>query len=229
MYCFLDANTLIHFRTFDEVDWPVVLGVPEVCLVLAPGVMRELDKFKDDHTNDRRRRRVRTLLSKLEDLLEQSDEDNPARMRPGVTIMDLPYEPFAEWDGLHLDPAIGDDRLIASMLEFRAAHPDASVVLVSNDFPARRKAKRHGIEARVPEGMVPIHEFPSDESAKVKKLERELHELKSRAPRLELGFSEETGLQNHAARTAASPAVDMLVREARIGWISDANLRACRE
>src|SRR3989442_566400 len=70
VYCFLDTNILLHFQTFNEVDWPKVLNATQVCLVLAPIVLRELDKHKDDYHNERRRNRARVILSQLKPLLE---------------------------------------------------------------------------------------------------------------------------------------------------------------
>lgn len=66
IYCFLDANVLIHFRAFQEVDWPQKLQARHVYLVLVPTVLRELNKYKDDNKNEARRRRVRSILPRLE-------------------------------------------------------------------------------------------------------------------------------------------------------------------
>jgi hypothetical protein len=69
LYCFLDTCTLLHFTTFDEVDWPAVLGVPSVCLMVAPIVVRELNDHKDDSHNDRRQQRARVVIRKLRTFL----------------------------------------------------------------------------------------------------------------------------------------------------------------
>jgi len=47
-YCFIDTNVLIHGKTFDELDWPEIVGASEVCLVLATVVLKELDKHKNE-------------------------------------------------------------------------------------------------------------------------------------------------------------------------------------
>jgi hypothetical protein len=62
---FLDTNTLIHFTTFNEMDWTRHLGIDAVCLVIAPSVFRVLDKFKSDASSRKRSTRIRTLISKL--------------------------------------------------------------------------------------------------------------------------------------------------------------------
>lgn len=122
IYCFLDANVLIHFRAFQEVDWPQKLQARHVYLVLVPTVLRELNKYKDDNKNEARRRRVRSILPRLEGLLEQPTSSSPATARLGVSIFDIPREPKVDWSALGLDPLIEDDRLIASIIEFGQQH-----------------------------------------------------------------------------------------------------------
>ena len=62
-YCLLDTNILLHCRTFDEVEWewPDLLGVADVCLVLAPIVVKELEKHRSEPKNDWLQTRARTL------------------------------------------------------------------------------------------------------------------------------------------------------------------------
>ncbi len=50
-HCFLDTNVFLHFQRFDTVDWPKVLGVQQVCLMLTTTVMEELNHYKDDSKN----------------------------------------------------------------------------------------------------------------------------------------------------------------------------------
>src|SRR5258707_15253102 len=68
-HCFLDTNTFLHFQRFDTVDWPKVLGAQQVCLMLTPTVMEELDHHKDDPKNPGRQKRAKEILSKLDDIL----------------------------------------------------------------------------------------------------------------------------------------------------------------
>src|SRR5260221_664121 len=65
IFCFLDTNAMIHFRTFEEVDWLTILATSEVYLILAPIVLNELDKLKLDSSNEWRQKRARALISKL--------------------------------------------------------------------------------------------------------------------------------------------------------------------
>jgi len=216
LYCFLDANTFIHFQTFDEVDWPSVLSEPKVCLVLAPCVTSELSKFKDNQSNAKRQKRVRTLLSKLSHLLEGPGTDPVVGVRRGVTLLAIPKEPKVDWLSLGLDPMIADDRLIASIYEFRAHDATRTLLLLTNDFPLRLKAKEQGIPARDPEGAIEQYTFPSEEENERRKLRKELEDFKSRVPKLVFGFlenNETTGL------------VQRVVGQASDNWITDKQIQ----
>jgi rRNA-processing protein FCF1 len=186
-YCFLDANVLIHFQSFDSVDWPKVLGADQVELIIAPSVMRDLDKFKDDSTQQGRRDRVRKVLGKLETYLPPATSAEAGRVVRSVFIRDLTVEPSIDWAARQLDSTIPDDRLLASVLEFSAAHPDRPVVLLTNDFPLRRKAQRVGVEALSPERLLTRTDEKSDAEKEVAKLRREVATYRDRAPKVKFG------------------------------------------
>src|SRR6266516_3895674 len=155
LYCFLDTNILHHFQTFDEVDWPSVLHTNQVCLVLAPITLREVDKHKDDYTNERRRKRARMLLSKLKYLLEsETTTEQLPQVRRNVTLMALSQEPMINWAAEQLDPNVDDDRLLASILDFSHQHASVKVLLLTADFLVRLKSKAYDIQALAPEGLV---------------------------------------------------------------------------
>jgi hypothetical protein len=185
-YYFLDANVLMHFQTFDEVDWISVLGEREIELLLAPSVMREIDKFKDDSSNDWRKKRVRSLLNKLRTIWSGSTNI----VRNNVSISDIDTEPTVDWEGLILDSAQPDDRLIASILEFKNKNPGSSIRLITNDFPLERKAKRHKIEVHNAETILNPIERVSDKDKVIRELEKRLQVVEARAPKLDVGLWE---------------------------------------
>lgn len=155
IYCFLDTNILHHFQMFDEVNWTEVLNAKQVCLVIAPTVLRELNQHKDDYNNERRRNRARMLLSKLKRLLEpEMITDQLPIVRRDVSLMAISQEPSINWIEEHLDPNNADDRLIASILEFSRQRLLESLLLVTNDFLLRLKARDHNIKALPPDGIV---------------------------------------------------------------------------
>lgn len=139
-YCFLDTNILIHFQTFDEVDWCSGLEASEVVLVFAPVVMREMNQHKDDSRNKWRQKRARILFSKLKWLLKGILPGDSISIKEAVSILEVPREPKVDWGHLGLDPQINDDRLLATIIEFADTHPPDSMVFISDDFHIQRRA-----------------------------------------------------------------------------------------
>jgi hypothetical protein len=191
-HCFLDTNVFLHFQRFDTVDWPKVLGVQQVCLMLTTTVMEELNHHKDDSKNPGRQKRAKEILSRLEDILPTTMAGVPVSLSQTVTLQELLEAPDVDWKTLKLDPQKGDDYLLASILVFRDANPAVSICFVTNDFPARRKALRWKIPVVNPEGKVSQLEDFSTEAAEQRKKDRELQELRNRLPALTFGFFEAT-------------------------------------
>jgi hypothetical protein len=191
-HCFLDTNVFLHFQMFDTVDWPQVVGTQHVCLMLTTTVMEELNRHKDDARNPGRQKRAKEILSKLNDILPTDVAGIPVSIRQNVTLQEILEAPDVDWKTVKLDPQKGDDYLLASILDFRSAHPEAAICLVTNDFPVRRKALRWNIPVVDPDGKIaPVGDL-SPEAAEQRKRDRELQELKNRLPKLTFGFSENT-------------------------------------
>ncbi len=199
LYCFFDTNILLHFTTFDEVNWLKFLNVPQVYLMLTRSVLRELDKFKDDGTVAWRRSRAHMLLSKIDGLLPQSATGVPVPIRDGVDtvfLLDIPREPNAEWIRKHtLDPEVSDDRILACVLQFQEQYPDRHIRFLSNDMSFRRNAIDNGIDTMKPDGKELVQlEQRSPEEKRIRELERELQDYKNSRSKLEFGFSNDQEL-----------------------------------
>lgn len=193
-HCFLDTNTFLHFQMFDKVDWLQVLGAQRVCLMLTTTVMEELDHHKDDPKNPGRQKRAREILSKLDDILPTDTAGIlvPVGQNPNVKLQELLDEPDVDWKAFGLSSQKGDHCLLASILDFRNANPEATIYLVTGDFPLRRKALQLKIPVVNPEGRIdPLEDF-STEALERRRMERELQELKNRLPRLTFGFFEDS-------------------------------------
>ena len=203
VYCFLDTNILIHFHTFDEVEWLKVVCGSQVVLTLAPIVVKELNQQKNDTGNEWMHKRARTLVSKLKKLLAQQKSTEPVEIKSNIAIIDIPNEPMVDWQTLGLDPAVNDDRLIASIIKFKEQQPSNRVVLVTDDFLAQRKAISAQIEVIDPEGLIDIIERPSEEVGTIQKLERQVQELQRRIPEPRLSFWENGAITNSVTRTAS--------------------------
>src|SRR5258708_3884979 len=207
LYCFFDTNILLHFTTFDEVDWLKFLNAPQVYLMLTRPVLRELDKFKDDRTVAWRRNRARILLSKIDGLLPQSATGVPVPIKDGVDsvfLLDIPREPDAEWIRKQaLDPEVSDDRILACVLQFQEQYPDRHIRFLSNDMSFRRNAIANGIDTMKPDGKeLEQLEQRSPEEERIRELERELQDYKNSRPKLEFGF----GMDQELTTTIICPA-----------------------
>ncbi|GHO89178.1 PIN domain-containing protein [Dictyobacter formicarum] len=189
-HCFLDTNTFLHFQRFDTVDWPKVLEVPQICLMLTPTVMEELDHHKDDPKNPGRQKRAKEILSKLDNLLPIDTAGVRVPIRQNVVLQELLDEPDINWKSFGLSSQKDDHRLLASIIDFHNTNPEATICLITRDFPLRRKALQLKIPVVNPEGKIDLLTDFSTEAIERRKLERELQELKNRLPKLTFGFFE---------------------------------------
>lgn len=184
---------MLHFTTFDEVNWPKFLEVAHVYLVLTRPVMRDLDKFKDDRTVGWRRNRARTLLAKIDGLLPPSATGIPVPLTPEsktTFLLEIPREPDTAWKREQvLDPEGGDDRLLACILRFWEEFPDRRICFLSHDMSFRRSAVSYGIDTRKPDEVeLTRMELRTPEEERIRDLERELQEYKNSRPKFEFGF-----------------------------------------
>lgn len=200
VHCFLDTNILIHFQMFDEVDWCEILAAKQVYLMFAPVVIGELDQHKNNTSNEWRQKRARKVVAKLKALLKDVPSGNPARVRPGVLLLEITREPRVDWPTLDLDQQVKDDRLLATMIEYREQEPSRRLLLLSDDFLLQRRAPIHGIQVMEPRESIKEVERPSIATAKIRELERELQEYKNQLADLHLGFWENGNVTNVLTR-----------------------------
>lgn len=208
-HVFIDTNTLIHFPTFDEVDWPKHLQAKEVHLLLAPIVLREIDKLKDD---PRLKARVQVINGKLKKLLEPPADDGTARVRPGVILSALTVEPRIDWEAHELDRTEPDDRLLATMLVYRETHPDASLMLLSNDLGPCLKAATQGLPVLDPEEFLQRLDLTSQQEKELRQLKRDYQALLNRQADPKVGLSDGPELVEHLRLPRPAPECE---------WISD--------
>jgi rRNA-processing protein FCF1 len=79
----VDTNALLHYQLPDSIDWPAIVGEPEVRLVLPLRVIEELDakKYTD---SEKVRRKARELLPKLRSFV--GGGGTPKAVRDDTTI-----------------------------------------------------------------------------------------------------------------------------------------------
>lgn len=179
-YLFLDTNFLLHFKSFDEIDWKSLLNEDEITIVITPTVISELDKHKQ-HNVSRVRKRARSTLKKIESYFDDGITHKK------ILIEILTTEPKSEiFDSYELEKDVPDDRILASILEFKIK--DKDVCLVSNDSGPRLKAKSRDIEVfKIPSHLQLKSQIDPIEKEN-QKLKQEIERIKNRLPQLKLLF-----------------------------------------
>ncbi len=182
---FLDTMLFQQYRFPDEIDWPRLVGVPEVELVIAPVVMRQLNRHKDAGTNPRLRERAARTLTRLGVLF---DAGPVAQLRPAVTLCYITREPLLDFAAHVLAREVEDDQLVASILAFRQANPGRRVLLATADIGLRLKVADHEIATVLPPPDQKLADQPDPRDQEIRELRREREELLRRIPVLKLGF-----------------------------------------
>lgn len=210
VFAFLDTNILLHFTYFDQIDWPLELGYQRVCLVIAPTVLAELEKYKYDRDSQRRQERSRKVSRHLYQIGRAEPPGIPATVpgRRDVTLLILTDSPDpSAYPGLVA--SVEDDQIIASILKFRDVQSEAiapDVLLVSDDSGICLKCRPRAIATVGLDDKLRLPDEPTKAQIELRKLERELATLKDREPVLKLAFS-------HAGQATESLMIDLALVE----------------
>ena len=199
MYVFLDTNVYLHFRDFDQVDWPKTLGLESVCIVVAPITLAELDKFKYDQTSKRRKKRSRSITKRLNALIFSGSAGAAIEVRPGVTLLALTDSPeLSAYPGLSAE--VQDDHLIASALTLATSVGTANVAIVADDGGLLNKARARGLKAILVDQDLRLPDEPTEDEIRVRDLEKRIGQLEQpRRTTLELSLRGEAGLVSELA------------------------------
>lgn len=187
VYVFPDTNIFLHYQPFDQMRWTEILQLPQIVLVIAPVVVRELDEHKDQHRLSTIRDRARTALKKI----EQSILDEMDTQLPDGVELEYAQEPTVDFELRGLRRDINDDHLIANCLTQRETETGSDVLLISGDTGPRLKAVQRGFKAL---SLPDKYKLPSalDAVEKDKKqLQRRVQQLENRLPKLKLAFANE--------------------------------------
>ncbi len=184
MKCFLDTNTLIHYKLFTEIDWTNVLDFSEVELIICPMVLTELDQKKMHHSDLDIRNRCRQIVGKLRECA-----NNELRLKNSQLTF-ISREPRVNWIDLGLDPSINDDRIIASIIE---CGDTQNSILITSDFGLELKAKSHGILTKSMSDNLRA-ELKNSNEKEFLKLKEKIAILENAKPKLQLKFTQAANL-----------------------------------
>lgn len=180
---FLDTNIFMQYQPVDQIPWPDLLQAESVLLLVTTSVMRELDEYKDQG-NRRQRERARLALKLI--IAGESGDD----IRPGVKILFRHQPPRIDFESAALDRTSPDDQLLAAVLDYRAANPDADIRLATHDVGPRIKAKHLGISTYEIPPKYLLPDEPDPLEAKVREPQAELARYQNAQPKLALTFGD---------------------------------------
>ena len=180
-FIFIDTNIFLHFKSILAVDWSRFHK--KVTLVIAPIVIDELDRKKQDNS------RVSKNARKALQILEQPEKvDFKAKKGTSIQLLVLDKKPamnvFSENELIFEEP---DQKLLASIIEFRSSTENSDVLLCSDDVGIRLRAKRRAIEVVQLQDSDRLSE-EDERDKELKTLKVQLQAIKSRQPSLKLTF-----------------------------------------
>lgn len=215
---FLDTNVFLHYKPIDEIDWPDLLKVDRATLIVAPVVLRELDKLKSLGEKARTRARAASAIRKLSGYLSTPSS---AVVGDRIEIHFVESDPVVAFEPLRLSPELPDDWLIATMLEHRANHPGSCITLVTGDLGLQVKARTHSLSWLELPHTLKLPEETDADQRRIRELEREVLELKRRLPDLRLTF--ENGANHRDFSLSKGPpltvdAISQLMAELRLKY-----------
>lgn len=193
---FIDTNVLLHYRSFDEIDWLGILNVDQIEIRLPSIIIQELDKHKYSPSSKKLRDKATKVINKLYKLAESGFEIN---LKPNIDVHFEVSNKTPNFTDLGLDSNSQDDRLLASILLFRAENPEQSVILVAADLGLLLKAKYYQIEAICLADEVKLPVELDQTEKRIKELEQEVLELQRRIPDLKLCFPGKSNRLNYKA------------------------------
>lgn len=188
----IDTNVLMHFQRLDQLDWLSVAGSKSCTIWLAPVVLRELDRHKVQHKNEKLRKRARDLGSWLASLAIQGGS---VELRRGVSLDFIENDAQIDFAAQKLRSDIPDDELIAAGIEL-TEQLGRPVYVVSNDSGIVVKLRSRPLNClRLPE----VFELPAaadDRDKEINKLRQQLNEQSSREPELRVTLLDDGELKS---------------------------------
>jgi hypothetical protein len=189
VHVFLDTNIALHFRRADQIDWLALTSAPGVVLVVAPVLLRELEREKVHNPSRKLRERADNTVKWLATFLRDA---SPPPVHPGFTLKFLDHEPQVDFGAQRLSLNMADDQLIASVLDYQAGgHQRVLVCTADIGLEAKLRSRRIGPLLLPEEFKLPAEPDPLEEE--LRQTQRKLQRLELRLPDLRLAFENKTG------------------------------------
>ncbi|MFC1734575.1 PIN domain-containing protein [Candidatus Hydrogenedentota bacterium] len=132
-----DTNSLLSNP--DPAEYEDVVDGESFTFLLLPTVLGELDQLKLLHRNPDVREKAKKVIGRIKGWRKQGSLASGITVNRSITVRTVASEPNMESTLSWLDGEIKDDRIIASLLEIEALHPNAIVVHVTGDINLQNK------------------------------------------------------------------------------------------
>jgi len=214
-YIFVDANILLHYKIFTDIDWTIEFNGDKIRIVITSTTLSELDNKKFESHSKKIRERSKKVLSKIGTILNSG---KPYEFRKDVCLHFLPNEPTLDWTKERLDPNSKDDRLIAHILNFVGTSnvDTGTVLLITEDIGLRIKAETRNINVRQLPDHLRITAFPDPVEKELEEVKKELSRLQNLFPELKLQLittSEPTDFLEYQMKPSPSPPSQQEINE----------------
>jgi hypothetical protein len=175
---FPDTNVFLQFDAFNAAFWPDAAGADDVAVVIAPDVLREIDRVKREG-REGVRQRARDASQKLVGALSGGGLAGAAVVQQGPSAPDATYSEHG------LDRSVADECIVASALWWRHGHAGCHVLLLTDDGYPQLCARRVGLETAAPAAKWRLQ---APDEKEVAELKRENAKLRHLVPILSLTF-----------------------------------------
>lgn len=204
-----DTNIFLHCKALGDLPW-AKFAQNYVDVILVDAVLSELDHWKDQG-NDRRAKRVRSLLPTLRRLvIAEQDVIDVALGPPRIRLrLDAKTAPVSKED---------NDAAIIDAAEAIQSHSGSPVLVLTRDVLLATRCKRRGTNCFLisPEDEE-WNDRPERPDPEITELKRELEEFKRQRPVIELELE---SLGGSIGTDAISVLVPKITRFERIDFVS---------
>lgn len=202
MICFLDTNVFLECVSIFECDWSLITNDTDITVYICFTVLDELDKFKIDQNNRRKKRAAKTIKL-LSQILEQNAKIVHKNPKFKINVILSPNYSEDDLGFIQgLDVSRNDDLIIATVVLFNE-RTNNNAVLISHDIGIRLKSKHFFDCKDVPSEWLLLEE--KDESQKEnERLKTEIFQLKNKEPLIKCNLfindiELKNGLEEHIA------------------------------
>lgn len=188
---FVDTNVLLHGKRLDELPLGTIVGSAGLTtVVITSTVVDELDAQKTKNPNKGLRKRASGVLT---DFLNRQLAGQ-LQLRSGASLLFETRRHGLDLSALGLDASIADDHILGEILRAQREHPAARCVFLSRDAGPLLRGASRGIESIRLEDSYCL-DVPDEQDQKIRALQGEVAQLKSRQPKLAVAFNDGEAFQ----------------------------------